>query len=306
MSETRVKIALPKGSLQESTYRLFQRAGWNISTSSRSYFPRMDDPELEAVLIRAQEIARYVQDGVMDCGLTGRDWVAENDADVEEVAALVYAKQEAKPVRWVVAVPNDSTMHTVHDLQGKRIATELVHTTERYLARNGVTAHVEFSWGATEAKVPALVDAIVDVTETGSSLRANNLRIMDTVIESVTVLIANKTAWADPAKRRLDCVVGPDQSSRPELHEFAESGYSFTGQWVCFLSAQNAVTRVHSLARVWYYERLDRRARKQASPPTAARASVAGSGAGLRAPVTVKLSTAVTPLMVAALPHSLV
>ncbi len=202
MSETRVKIALPKGSLQESTYRLFQRAGWNISTSSRSYFPRMDDPELEAVLIRAQEIARYVQDGVMDCGLTGRDWVAENDADVEEVAALVYAKQEAKPVRWVVAVPNDSTMHTVHDLQGKRIATELVHTTERYLARNGVTAHVEFSWGATEAKVPALVDAIVDVTETGSSLRANNLRIMDTVIESVTVLIANKTAWADPAKRR--------------------------------------------------------------------------------------------------------
>jgi ATP phosphoribosyltransferase len=202
MSDNRVKIALPKGSLQESTYRLFERAGWKISASSRSYFPRTDDPELEAVLIRAQEIARYVQDGVMDCGLTGRDWVAENDADVVEVAALVYAKQEAKPVRWVVAVPNDSPMQSAKDLQGKRIATELVRTTERYLASHGVSAHVEFSWGATEAKVPTLVDAIVDVTETGSSLRANNLRIMDTVIESVTVLIANKTAWADPFKRR--------------------------------------------------------------------------------------------------------
>ncbi len=202
MTTPQLKIALPKGSLQESTYRLFERAGWKISTSSRSYFPRMDDPELEAILIRAQEIARYIQDGVIDCGLTGRDWVAENDADVVEVAALVYAKQEARPVRWVVAVPNDSDINSVQDLQGKRIATELVNTTTRFLTEHGVTAHVEFSWGATEAKVPTLVDAIVDITETGSSLRANNLRIMTTVIESVTVLVANKTAWADPWKRR--------------------------------------------------------------------------------------------------------
>jgi ATP phosphoribosyltransferase len=197
-----LRIALPKGSLQESTYKLFERAGWKISSSSRSYFPRMDDNEISAVLIRAQEIARYVEEGVMDCGLTGRDWVAENNADVVEVAALVYAKQEAKPVRWVVAVPNDSNINTVKDLEGKRIATELVNTTKRYLEANGVTAHVEFSWGATEAKVPDLVDAIVDVTETGSSLRANNLRIMDTVIESVTVLVANKKSWEDPFKRR--------------------------------------------------------------------------------------------------------
>ncbi|MHB9130157.1 MAG: ATP phosphoribosyltransferase [Armatimonadota bacterium] len=197
-----LKIALPKGSLQESTYRLFERAGWKISSSSRSYFPRMDDLELEAILIRAQEIARYIQDGVMDCGLTGRDWVAENDADVVEVAALVYAKQYARPVRWVVAVPNDSDINSVQDLQGKRIATELVNTTRKFLAEHGVEAHIEFSWGATEAKVPTLVDAIVDVTETGSSLRANNLRIMTTVIESVTVLVANKNAWEDPWKRR--------------------------------------------------------------------------------------------------------
>lgn len=202
MSSQVVKIALPKGSLQESTYRLFERAGWKISSSSRSYFPRIDDPELEGVLIRAQEIARYVEDGVMDCGLTGRDWVAENDADVVEVCALVYAKQEARPVRWVVAVPNDSPIQSAKDLQGKRIATELVNTTKKYLSNHGVTAHVEFSWGATEAKVPTLVDAIVDVTETGSSLVANNLRIMDTVIESVTVLVANKSSWESPAKRR--------------------------------------------------------------------------------------------------------
>lgn len=202
MSTERLKIALPKGSLQEATYRLFERGGWKISASSRSYFPRIDDPELEAVLIRAQEIARYVQDGVMDCGLTGRDWVAENDADVVEVAALVYSKQEARPVRWVVAVPNDSPMTSVKDLQGKRIATELVNTTKKFLADHGVKAQVEFSWGATEAKCPELVDAIVDVTETGSSLRANNLRILTDVIESVTVLVANRTAWEDPWKRR--------------------------------------------------------------------------------------------------------
>ncbi|HOF89174.1 MAG TPA: ATP phosphoribosyltransferase [Armatimonadota bacterium] len=202
MSSPTLKIALPKGSLQESTYRLFAHAGWKISSSSRSYFPRMDDPELEAILIRAQEIARYVEDGVMDCGLTGRDWVMENEADVVEVCALVYAKQEARPVRWVVAVPDASAITTVQDLQGKRIATELVGATKRFLAQHGVTAHVEFSWGATEAKVPTLVDAIVDVTETGSSLRANNLRILCDVIESVTVLVANKDSWEDPWKRR--------------------------------------------------------------------------------------------------------
>jgi ATP phosphoribosyltransferase len=198
----RLKIALPKGSLQEATYRLFEHAGWKINSTSRSYFPHIDDPELEGVLIRAQEIAGYVQDGVMDCGLTGRDWVAENAADVVEVTPLVYAKQEARPVRWVVAVPTDSGMETVKDLHGKRIATELVNTTRRFLAQHGVEAHVEFSWGATEAKVPALVDAIVDVTETGSSLKANNLRILTTVIESVTVLVANRAAWEDPWKRR--------------------------------------------------------------------------------------------------------
>ncbi len=202
MSTPRLKIALPKGSLQEATYRLFERAGWKISASSRSYFPRVDDQELEAVLIRAQEIARYVQDGVMDCGLTGRDWVAENNADLVEVAALVYAKQETRPVRWVVAVPNDSAINSVQDLQGKRIATELINTTVKFLAEQGVQAQVEFSWGATEAKCPDLVDAIVDITETGSSLRANNLRILTTVIESVTVLVASKTAWDDPWKRR--------------------------------------------------------------------------------------------------------
>ncbi|MHB9110592.1 MAG: ATP phosphoribosyltransferase [Armatimonadota bacterium] len=202
MSTERLKIALPKGSLQEATYRLFERAGWKISASSRSYFPRIDDRELEAVLIRAQEIARYVQDGVMDCGLTGRDWVEENEADVVEVAALVYGKLENHPLRWVVAVPNDSPITSVKDLQGKRVATELVNTTKKYLASNGVEAQVEFSWGATEAKCPELADAIVEITETGSSLRANNLRILTDVIQSVTVLVANKAAWEDPWKRR--------------------------------------------------------------------------------------------------------
>ena len=202
MSSPLLKIALPKGSLQEATYKLFERAGWRISASSRSYFPRIDDPELEPVLIRAQEIARYVQDGVMDCGLTGRDWVVESDADVVEVAELAFAKATSRPVRWVVAVSNDAEMHTVQDLQGKRIATELVNTTRKFLAKHGVEAQVEFSWGATEAKVPTLVDAIVDITETGSSLKANNLRIMAEVMQSVTVMVANKTCWEDPWKRR--------------------------------------------------------------------------------------------------------
>jgi len=202
MSSRQLKIALPKGSLQEATYRLFERAGWRISATSRNYFPRINDPELEGILIRAQEIARYVQDGVMDCGLTGRDWVVENDADVVEVAALVFAKATSRPVRWVVAVPNDSDMHTVQDLQGKRIATELVNVTKKFLTEHDVTAQVEFSWGATEAKVPSLVDAIVEITETGSSLKANNLRIMTDVMESVTVMVANKAAWEDPWKRQ--------------------------------------------------------------------------------------------------------
>jgi len=197
----KLKLGLPKGSLQKATLELFHKAGYNFSVSERSYFPSIDDPELEAMLIRAQEMARYVQDGVFDAGLTGRDWIVENRADVVEVADLVYAKQSMRPVRWVLAVPNDSQINSVKDLEGKRIATEVVNIARGYLAENGVTAEVEFSWGATEAKVPELVDAIIEVTETGSSLRANNLRIVDTVLESTTRLIANKNSWADPARR---------------------------------------------------------------------------------------------------------
>ncbi len=193
-------LGLPKGSLQESTFELMGKAGFPVSVGSRSYFPTTDDPELELVLFRAQEMARYVQDGVLDAGLTGRDWVAENDADVEEVGELVYAKQRLSPVRWVLAVPDGSPVRSVQDLQGKLIATELVGTTRRWLASRGVEARVEFSWGATEAKAN-LVDAIVELTETGSSLRANKLRVIDTVMESVTVLIANHLAWQEPAKR---------------------------------------------------------------------------------------------------------
>ncbi len=193
-------LGLPKGSLQESTFDLMGKAGFPVSCDSRSYFPSTDDPELDLVLFRAQEMARYVQDGVVDAGLTGRDWVVENDADAVEVGELVYAKQRMSPVRWVLAVPEDSPVQSAQDLQGKRIATELVNTTRKYLAEKGVEAKVEFSWGATEAKV-GLVDAIVELTETGSSLRANKLRIVDTVMESVTVLIANREAWADTEKR---------------------------------------------------------------------------------------------------------
>lgn len=197
----KIKLGLPKGSLQEATLELFHKAGYNFSVSERSYFPSIDDPELEAMLIRAQEMARYVQDGVFDVGLTGKDWIMEIEADVVEVAELVYAKQSMRPVRWVLAVPNDCEINSVKDLEGKRIATEVVNIARRYLAENGVNAEVEFSWGATEAKVPELVDAIIEVTETGSSLRANNLRIVDTVLESTPRLIANKNSWADPAKR---------------------------------------------------------------------------------------------------------
>jgi ATP phosphoribosyltransferase len=197
-----LKLGIPKGSLENATVDLFRRAGFNIQVSSRSYFPAVDDPEIECMLIRAQEMARYVEDGVLDAGLTGYDWVVENDADVVTVADLIYAKQSFGKVRWVLAVPEASAFQSVADLQDKVIATELVGATKRYLAKFGVTAKVEFSWGATEVKPPVLADAIVEVTETGSSLRANKLRIIDTVMESNTQFIANRGAWGDDWKRR--------------------------------------------------------------------------------------------------------
>jgi len=198
----KLKLGIPKGSLENATVDLFRRAGFQITTSSRSYFPAIDDPEIECMLIRAQEMARYVEDGVLDAGLTGRDWVQENEAKVETVADLIYAKQSFGKVRWVVAVPDGSPFQSVKDLEGKVIATELVSATQRYLAANGVRAKVEFSWGATEVKPPELADAIVEVTETGSSLRANKLRIIDTVLESNTQFIANVASWKEPSKRR--------------------------------------------------------------------------------------------------------
>jgi ATP phosphoribosyltransferase len=198
----KLKLGIPKGSLENATIDLFRRAGFNITTSSRSYYPSIDDPEIECMLIRAQEMARYVEDGVLDAGLTGRDWVEENEAKVETVADLIYAKQSFGKVRWVLAAPESSPFKTVEDLQGKIIATELVATTKRYLAGKGVKARVEFSWGATEVKPPDLADAIVEVTETGSSLRANKLRILETVLESNTQLIANAQSWQDDWKHR--------------------------------------------------------------------------------------------------------
>jgi ATP phosphoribosyltransferase len=197
----KLRLGIPKGSLQDATIELFQRAGFNIKVGARSYYPSVDDDEIDCVLIRAQEMARYVEDGVLDAGLTGQDWVAENDAKVVEVANLIYAKQSFGKVRWVLAVPESSSINGPKDLQGKVVATELVKATERYLARHGVTARVEFSWGATEVKPPLLADAIVEVTETGSSLRANQLKIIDTVIESNTVLIANMQSWEDSWKK---------------------------------------------------------------------------------------------------------
>jgi len=198
----KLKLGIPKGSLEVATIDLFRRAGYIITTSSRSYFPAIDDPEIECMLIRAQEMARYVEDGILDAGLTGLDWVAESGSKIEAVADLVYAKQSFGKVRWVLAVPESSAFRSVKDLEGKIIATELVKTTERYLASNGVRAKVEFSWGATEVKPPDLADAIVEVTETGSSLRANQLKIIDTVLESNTQLIVNIDAWKDQWKRR--------------------------------------------------------------------------------------------------------
>ena len=197
-----LRIGLPKGSLQQRTFQLFERAGYRISVSSRSYYPSLDDPELEAVLMRPQEIPRYVDAGAIDAGLTGLDWIMETGAKVVEVCDLVYSKATAQSARWVVAVAEGAAITSPQDLQGKRIATELVNVTRSYLARFGVTAEVEFSWGATEVKVPDLADAIVEITETGSSLEANQLRILDTVLETNTKLIAGHGAWADPWKRK--------------------------------------------------------------------------------------------------------
>ncbi|HET6569777.1 MAG TPA: ATP phosphoribosyltransferase, partial [Rhodothermales bacterium] len=197
-----LRLGLPKGSLQDATFELLDKAGYQFSVRDRSYFPSTDDDELTAMLVRAQEMARYVQDGVFDAGITGKDWIIETGSDVVTVADLVYSKASMRPVRWVLAVAEDSEIRSVKDLEGKRIATEVVNLTRRWLERNGVDAEVEFSWGATEAKCPELVDAIVEVTETGSSLRANKLRVVEVLMESNTQLIANKEAWEDPWKRR--------------------------------------------------------------------------------------------------------
>jgi ATP phosphoribosyltransferase len=194
-------LGLPKGSLEQATLALFAKAGWKITQNSRSYKPAIDDPELDGRFVRAQEISRYVEHGFFDCGLTGHDWVVENESDVVTVCELIYSRASNAKSRWVLAVPEDSAIRAIKDLQGKRIATELIRTTREFLQKQGVTAEVEFSWGATEVKVPDLVDAIVDLTETGSSLKANKLRIVETILETSTQLIANKTAWANPAKR---------------------------------------------------------------------------------------------------------
>ncbi len=195
-------LGLPKGSLQDATIKLFGKAGFNISVSSRSYRPSIDDEELDGRFVRAQEVSRYVEHGYFDCGLTGQDWVRENDSEVVEVCDLVYSRASNKRSKWIIAVPEASPVQTVKDLEGKRIATEVVNITRQYLKENGVNAEVEFSWGATEVKVPDLVDAIVDLTETGNSIRANKLRIVDTLLYTNTVLIANKASWENPEKRK--------------------------------------------------------------------------------------------------------
>ena len=204
VSETKplLMLGLPKGSLEESTKNLFAKAGFKITTSSRSYRPSIDDPELDGRFIRAQEVSRYVEHGFFDCGLTGHDWILENESDVVDVCDLVYSKASTQKSRWVLCVPEDSPIQKPEQLAGKRVATELVGTVKRYFAKKGIAVDVEFSWGATEVKVPDLVDAIVDITETGSSLRANKLRIVDTLLETNTKLIANKASWANPAKRK--------------------------------------------------------------------------------------------------------
>jgi len=197
-----LRMGLPAGSLQEAALSLLRKAGYNVTFHARSYYPSVDDPEMECMLIRAQEIPRYVEAGVLDAGLTGYDWVRENAADVVEVADLAFSKERRGPVRWVLAVPQDSPVEKVQDLEGKRVATEIVNVTTEFLRRAGVQAHVEFSWGATEAKPPILADAIVELTETGTSLAANKLRVLETVLESTARLIASKEAWADPWRRR--------------------------------------------------------------------------------------------------------
>ena len=205
MSERLLKLGIPAGSLQEATADLFRNAGYNIKFTSRSYYPMIDDDEIECLLIRAQEMARYVEQGILDAGITGHDWILENEAQVVEICELMFSKVSRRPVRWVLCVPNDSPVQSVKDLEGKRIATEVVGLTTRYLAKHGVTAKVDFSWGATEVKPPRLADAIVEVTETGSSLRANNLRIVDEVLQSTTRFIANDQAYADDwKKQKLD------------------------------------------------------------------------------------------------------
>ena len=200
--EQLLKLGLPMGSLQESTLSIFKRAGWNFVVSSRTYTPYCDDPEIEALLIRAQEMARYVEQGLFDAGITGKDWIMENGSDVVDVRELIYAKASLRPVKWVLAVPEESDIKSVKDLEGKHISTEVVNIARKFLSENGVEAVVEFSWGATEAKPRRLSDAIIEVTETGSSLRANKLRIIDTVMESTTRFIANKEAYEDPWKRQ--------------------------------------------------------------------------------------------------------
>lgn len=202
MSDHILKLGIPAGSLQDATAELFKKAGYRITFSSRSYYPSIDDDNIECLLIRAQEMARYVENGILDAGITGYDWVCETQADVQEVTELVFSKVSRRPVRWVLCVPEDSPIQSVKDLEGKRIATEAVGLTKAYLAKHGVAADVEFSWGATEVKPPRLADAIVEVTETGSSLRANNLRILDEVLQSTTRFIANKDALKDPWKKQ--------------------------------------------------------------------------------------------------------
>ena len=199
---TLLKLGIPAGSLNEATVDLFRRAGYRITSSSRSYSPDIDDDEIECLMVRAQEMARYVEQGVLDAGITGHDWVMETGADVHEVCELIFSKVSRRPARWVLCVPNDAPVQSVKDLEGKRIATEIVNVTRTYLERHGVHAQVEFSWGATEAKPPRLVDAIVELTETGSSIRANNLRIVDELLQSTPRIIANHDAMADPAKSR--------------------------------------------------------------------------------------------------------
>ncbi|MBI5199107.1 MAG: ATP phosphoribosyltransferase [Nitrospirae bacterium] len=197
-----LRLGLPKGSLQEATLKIFKKAGFNVTVGARSYYPSIDDPKIECILIRAQEMARYVSDGVLDAGITGKDWILEQNADIVEVAELNYAKEGLRPVKWVIAVPVDSKIKTLKGLNGKRIATELVEVTKRYFRKKKIKAQVEFSWGATEVKPPQLADAIVELTETGSSLKANNLRVIDVMLESTTRFIGNKQAWKDNWKRK--------------------------------------------------------------------------------------------------------